>query len=198
MPWKQIFILFVVGATQRGCCQFRCCGRVYKYTCGCCVGCRSCCCSSGRWTVILQQVWTLPYIIWPGFCPNVVGLDASFCTAVRVSAALLYCCLTWLMPLVLLFGSTQILVLHSIVRAAKNIHYFFGAQVHVSPDRTVFGKRITPLKSSSWHGAFHCFFVLFRMFLVSLLSINRKTSIRFASKVRISGVTHYNGKRQVS
>ena len=88
------------------------------------------------------------------------------------------------------------------VRAAKNLHYFFSAQVPVSISyRTwsygVFDKTKTPLKSSSQRSVSK-FLFLFRMFVASLLSIKRKSSIRFAWWVHISGVKYYDGKRQAS
>ena len=57
------------------------------------------------------------------------------------------------------------------VRAAKNVHYFFSAQVPVSPGRKVrLVKEKQPLKSSSRRGAFQsfCLFVsnVRRLFIV--------------------------------
>ena len=51
--------------------------------------------------------------------------------------------------LYLVWVNTDVNTAYSLVRAAQNVRDFFSAQVHVSPGRTVFGKRITPLKNSS-------------------------------------------------
>ena len=61
----------------------------------------------------------------------------------------------------------------------------------------VFGKRKTPPVCKAHPDAerFKVFF-LFRMFVASLFSINRKSSIRFARWVHISAVKYYDGKRQ--
>ena len=79
----------------------------------------------------------------------------------------------------------------------KSALIFQRAGTRISWSHGVFGRRKTPLQSSSRRGAFQKFFLL-RMFVASLLSINRKSSIRFAWWVHISGVKYYEGKRQVS
>ena len=82
----------------------------------------------------------------------------------------------------------------------KSALFFQRSGTRISWSRGVFGEWKTPLKSSSQRGAFHffCCFFLFRFFVASLLSINRKSSIRFAWWVHISEVKYYDGKRQVS
>ena len=84
------------------------------------------------------------------------------------------------------------------VRSAKNVHYFFSAQAPVSPGRTVcLVKEKHHCKTHPDAERFKRFF-LFRMLVASLLSIHRKSSIRFAWRVHISGVKYYDGKQQVS
>ena len=80
----------------------------------------------------------------------------------------------------------------------KSALFFQRPGTRISWSHGVFGKRKTPLKNSSQRGAFQIFLFLVRMFVASLLSINHQSSIRFAWWVHISGVTYYDGKRQVS
>ena len=79
----------------------------------------------------------------------------------------------------------------------KSALYFQRPGTRISWSHGVFDKWKPPPKSSSQRGAFQSFF-LFRMFVASLLLINRKSFTRFAWWVHISGVKYYTGKRQVS
>ena len=88
---------------------------------------------------------------------------------------------------------------YDMVREAKNLHHFFSAQVPVSAGRAV----CLVSEKHYWKAhpnaeRFKSFLFLFRLFVASLLSINLKSSIRFAWWVHISEVKYYDGKRQVS
>ena len=80
----------------------------------------------------------------------------------------------------------------------KSALFFQRPGTRISWWHGVFGKRKNTTGKLIPTRGVSKFFCLFGMFVASLLSINRKSSIRFAWWVHISWVKYYDGKRRVS